>query len=78
MKRKIDELREMMAAEDWHAALRLAARFPRLGEHKEPIQTGWSALTNPGFYVQIRKDPETLVEEGIQALKARYSHSEAS
>lgn len=73
MVKKIDQLREMMAREDWRGALRLAARFPRLGSHDEPIRLGWSALTNAGFYRQIGKDPDVLVQAGIRALRERYS-----
>jgi len=70
---KASQLREMMAAANWHGALRMAARFPKLGDHKDAIQLGWSALTQPGFYRQIGKDPDALVRAGIEALKARYT-----
>ena len=63
----------MIAASDWHGALRMAARFPRLGAQREDIQLGWSALTNPDFFRQIRKDPDELVMAGIEALKERYA-----
>ena len=62
-----------MGAGDWYGALSMAAKFPRLGEHDEPIRLGWSAASNPGFYRQIRKDPDALVAKGIQALRERYS-----
>lgn len=62
-----------MQAEDWRGALRIAARFPRLGEHGEAIRLGWSALTNAGFYRQIGKDPDAMVQDGILALRERYS-----
>jgi len=71
--KKIDVLRRLMAAKDWHRALRLAAAFPRLGEHADAIRQGWAAASNPGFYRQIRKDPEALVAAGIRALCERYS-----
>ena len=70
---KIHELRSMMESGDWHGALRMASRFPRLGDHDEQIRLGWSALTNAGFYRQIGKDPDALVQAGIRALMERYS-----
>ena len=70
---KIDDLRVMMQAEDWPGALRRAARFPRLGALDEPIRLGWSAMSNPGFYRQIHKDPDAMIQAGIQALRERYS-----
>ncbi len=70
--RKIDTLRSHMDAEDWPAAIKLAAKFPRLGEHKAVITRAKDALLRPAFFRQIGKDPEALVELGRQALIARY------
>jgi hypothetical protein len=72
MVKKIDILRDYMWQGDWRAALSLAAKFPRLGEHKCAITQGDAALKNPGFYRQIGKDPEQLKQAGVAALKARY------
>lgn len=69
---KIDQLRAFAAAGDWHSALRLAAKFQDLGDHKREITAGAEALARPGFYRQIKKDPDALVAAGIAALKARY------
>ena len=72
MERKIDVLRAAMVAGDWRCALKVAARFPRLGEHKVAIERGWAAIVNPGMYRQMGRDPDTMVADGIAALKARY------
>ena len=72
MPSKIAQLRTCAQASNWHGALRIAARFPRLGEHKEPITRAWSALQHPDFHRQIGQDPDALVTEGIEALKTRY------
>ena len=74
MDRKIDKLRAMMAAEDWHGALRLAAKFPRLGKHKAEIERGYAALQWPEFYAEMDRDPELLVRVGVEALKERYGN----
>ena len=65
-------LLQMMAAEDWPAALKLAAAFPRLGEHRDAIQRAYSALQHPEWSRQMRRDPAADVEAGIQALRERY------
>lgn len=72
MKPKVQELREYMAAGDWRAALRLAARFPSLGTHREAITRGWEALVRPELYRQMGRDPDALVCAGIHALRERY------
>lgn len=73
MKTKLDQIREAAAAGDWPTALRIAARFPRLGEHKRAIVAAHEALAHPGFYSQLGKDPAALVEAGKAALRVRYS-----
>jgi hypothetical protein len=72
VKKKIDILRAMMAREDWDAAIKLAARFPRLGEEAKPIQQGASALLSPGLYRGMGKDPDEIVREAKNALIRRY------
>jgi hypothetical protein len=71
--KKIDLLRAAMDSNDWKKALSIAAKIPRLGAHKDPIIMGHEAYTNPRFYAQIGKDPDVLINEGISALKERYS-----
>ena len=70
--KKIDTLRAFMAAGNWPSALGLAAKFPRLGEHKTAITRAWEAIQRPEFYRAIGKNPDALVNEGIAALKERY------
>lgn len=70
--KKIDVLRAFMAAGDWRSALGLAAKFPRLGEHKTVITRAWEAVQRPEFYRAIGKDPEALIGEGVAALRERY------
>ena len=73
MKTKLECLKECAAAEDWPGAIRIAARFPRLGADKVAIERAWEATARPGFMRQIGKDPDALVADGVAALKARYS-----
>jgi hypothetical protein len=62
----------MMEAGEMDAAVRFAAKFPRLDGEKEAITRAAAALNNPNFYEQIGKDPKALVAEGRAALLRRY------
>lgn len=71
--KKIDTLVRLMAAGEWPRALALAARFPRLGEHRDAIVRGHEALANPRFWRSLGKDPDALRDAGIAALQERYA-----
>lgn len=73
MDKKIDILKSLMAADDWEKALKMAARFPRLGAERGAILSASSALLSPGLYRGMGRDPEELVAAGKAALIARYS-----
>jgi len=72
---KLARIREAMSLGDWDSALRLAAKFQRLGEHADAIRRAADSLANPVFYEELGYDLEQLRAEGIDALKARYSAS---
>jgi len=72
MTTKISLLREAAAAGNWTEALRIAVRFPRLGEEKTAITRAWNAHLRPDFYRQLKQDPEALVATGIDALRSKY------
>ena len=72
MIRKIDQLRALMHDGEWTKAIKFAARFPRLGEHRNAILSASSALLSPRLYRSMGKDPEVLISSGIMALKERY------
>lgn len=70
---QLASLRRFMREGDYHAALKLAAGWPRLGEHKDAIERAWAALNHANFYREIGKDPDALVQEGLQAIRERYN-----
>lgn len=70
--KKIDILRGHMQAGRWDDAIRLAAKFPRLGEHKVAITRAADAINHPDFHRQLGRDIQQLVEAGKAALIARY------
>ena len=72
MKKKIDILIELMKANEWQKALSLASKFGELGIQKDDIKRAHQCYSNADFYRQIGKNPEELINKGIQALKDRY------
>jgi hypothetical protein len=75
---KLARIREAMRTGDWEVALRLAARFQRLGKQGTAIRRAAAALNNPSFYRQIGRDVDRLKAEGIIALKQRFTKSWSS
>jgi hypothetical protein len=73
METKLAKLEAAYRSGNQREALRIAAKFPRLGEHKEPITRAWAAIQSPDFYRAIGQDPESLVADGVKALQVRYS-----
>jgi hypothetical protein len=72
---KLAKVRQAMRDGDWRQALKLAARFRRLGEHREAIQRAANAISNPSFYEELGYDLKEIEAEGIAALKKYYSKS---
>ncbi len=74
--KKIDQLRALMDAGDWRAAISLAAKFPQLGAHKVAVLRAQEAYVRPDFQRQLGRDPQRLIEAGIAALRAGWSRRE--
>jgi hypothetical protein len=72
---KLAKIRNAMAGGDWDGAIRMAARFPALGEQATDIRRANDAINNPGLYRQLGHDLEEIRQKGISALKTRFSKS---
>jgi len=72
MKKKIDQLKELMLSERWDEALSLASKFEDLGEHAREIRMAHGANTSPSMYQQMGHDLSRLRKIGISALMMRY------
>lgn len=70
--RKLDGVLAAMRADNWHEAIRLAAKFPRLGPQGPAIMRAHEAIQRPDFQRQLGRDPEALIAAGIAALRERY------
>ena len=73
MKKKIDQLVLLMESGNWHAAIKFAAKFPRLGAERDAIKTASSVLLSPCLYRGMGKDVDSLISAGITALRTRYA-----
>jgi hypothetical protein len=74
MQTKSDKLKALILAKDYNGAIALAEKFPRLGSAKDAIKTAHAARINPRFYKSMGKDPEALLQQGIDALLTRYEY----
>lgn len=72
MDTKLSQVQSAMANQDWRTAFRIAAKFPRLGAQRNAILDAHMAFTNPSFLVQIKRDVDACIADGISALTARF------
>lgn len=70
--KKIDILSGLMRSGEWEKAIKFAAKFPRLDEHRNAILSASAALLSPDMYRSMGKDPEALFSAGVAALKDRF------
>jgi hypothetical protein len=76
MEKKIDVLRDLIANDKRHDAIKFAAKFPRLDHARDAILRAKDAIGNPSFYRQIGRDPESLIAIGWDAVCKKYSSVE--
>lgn len=69
---KLSQVREHMAADRWPEAIRIAARFPDLGEHRAAILDGHTALTNPRWTTGLGRCIDADVARAQAAMRARW------
>jgi hypothetical protein len=50
---KLSQLKAAMRAGHWQLAVRIASRFPRLGEQRDTILGGHEAYVRPRFFKQL-------------------------
>jgi hypothetical protein len=72
METKLQTLKNHWRSGDAFGALRIAAKFPRLGAERDAITKAWAAIQNPCFYRQIGKDPQQLIEDGFNAMRSKW------
>jgi len=71
--KKTDQVRDYVSQGDYKSAMRIAKGF-RMGfkEDIDAIRLAWECMTRPHFYEQIGKNPEDLVQKGMEVLDRLY------
>jgi hypothetical protein len=72
METKLSIVKKHMASNNWQEAIRLASKFPQLGNERAAILDANLAYTNPRFMMQIKKDLNALKENGRLSLINRF------
>lgn len=73
MESKASQLRKLMAQGEWHKAIRMAAKFPDLGDERSFILDANLAITNPRWCLGLNQDIPQVIALGVAALIRRYS-----
>ncbi len=72
MKTALQRLRDLWAVGDCRRAVKLAASWRQLGEHRDRITRGSSAISYPDIYREMGHDPGALFADACVALCERY------
>jgi len=72
MQTKLSQLHDLMTQGKWNKALAFAAKFPRLGKHRNAILDGHLACSNPRWIAGLGRDVNVCIDTGIKALHIRY------
>ena len=73
MQTKLSQIKQEFAARNFNKAIRIAAKFHDLGEHRNAILDAHLAITNPRWMLGLGKDIDQAIEAGINALRIRYT-----
>jgi hypothetical protein len=69
---KLEELKQLIETNQYDKAIKMAAKFPRLGEERNAILSASSALLSPNMYISMGKNPEKVIQDGITAIINKY------
>jgi hypothetical protein len=72
---KLARIKAALDRGDEREAIRIAARFPQLGDAREAVTRAWAAYTRPAFYRELGQDPAAHIRAGVAALRRRYGWS---
>jgi len=73
MQTKLSQVKAAYIAGDYKQAIRIAAKFQDLGKERNAILDANLAFTNPRWVAGLGKDIDQCIQQGIEALRLRYS-----
>lgn len=69
---KSDKIKAALISGDKVRAISIASKFFDRSEDTRLYQQAQAAIGNPGFYRQIGKDPEAIMDAAVAALSQRF------
>ena len=69
---KLSKVKAAFESGNLQEALRIASKFPDLGEQANDIKRGHEAFAHPRFWQELGYDMDYLKEKGRAALCARW------
>ena len=75
---KCSKIREAWASGDGIGALRIAARFFDRSADTQIFKRGMNAHNHPGFYRQLREDPDRITAEALRLLAVKFGLNDRS
>ena len=70
---KCSKIREAWATGDHIGAFWIAARFFDLSKDTQIFKRGMDAHDHPGFYRQLRQDPDQITAAALQLLARKFN-----
>lgn len=69
---KLDRLKSCVMAGECRKSIRLAAKFPHLGNADEAVRRAAAAMTSPSAYEGMGYDVADLIADAMRAICERY------
>lgn len=69
---KLKQVEQAYATGNYKDALRIAAKFPQLGNERKAITLASECFTNPRFYQQVGVNIDQAINDGVKALAGKY------
>jgi len=69
---KLEQVKQAYANGNYKDALRIAAKFPQLGDERKAITLANECFSNPRFYQQVGVNIDQAIADGVKCLGAKY------
>ena len=69
---KLEQVKQAYATGNYKDALKIAAKFPQLGNERKAITLANECFSNPRFYKQVGVNIDQAIADGVKTLGAKY------